>query len=139
MVAQNCREEHDMSDIDRVVDAYISIWNETDGDRRRELIAQTWTEEATYVDPVLKGDGPAGIDAMTASAQAQFPGHAFRRTGAADAHHDWVRFGWELVNVASGEPLIAGIDVAQVAPDGRLRSIVGFLDRVPDLVEAEAS
>ncbi len=105
---------------------------------RRELIAKTWSEDATYVDPVMKGDGPAGIDAMTASAQAQFPGHAFRRTGAADAHNDWVRFGWELVDVASGEPLIAGIDVAQVAPDGRLQSIVGFLDRVPDMSGAGA-
>ena len=109
------------------------IWNETDGDRRRELIAQTWTEDATYLDPMLKGDGPSGIDAMIAGVQAQFPGHQFRRTGAADAHNDRVRFGWELVNVASGEPLIAGIDVGQVSPDGRLRSIVGFLDLVPDM------
>ncbi len=128
-----------MSEIDRVVDAYIAIWNETDGDRRRDLIARTWTEDATYVDPMLKGDGPAGIDAMTAGVQAQFPGHAFRRTGPADAHNDRVRFGWELINVASGEPLIAGIDIGQVTPDGKLASIVGFLDLVPDMSGAEAA
>jgi len=41
------------------------------------------------------------------------------------------RFGWELVNTATNLPLIAGIDIGEIASDGRLRSIVGFLDLVP--------
>ncbi len=120
-----------MSDVNKVIDGYIAIWNETDTTHRRDLIAQIWTEDARYLDPMLRGDGPAGIDAMTAGVQVQFPGHEFRRTGAADAHNDWVRFGWELVNMATEVPFIAGIDVGEIAPDGRLRTIVGFLDLVP--------
>lgn len=120
-----------MTDIDRVIDGYIAVWNETDAEHRRDLIAQTWTDDAHYLDPILRGDGPDGIDAMTAGVQAQFPGHEFRRAGAADAHNDWLRFGWELVDTATNAPLIAGIDIGEIAPDGRLRSIVGFLDLVP--------
>jgi len=122
-----------MSDVDKVIDGYIAIWNETDASHRRDLISQVWAEDARYLDPMMRGDGPAEIDAMTAGVQAQFPGHEFRRTGAADAHNDRVRFGWEMVNTATDAPLIAGIDIGEVAPDGRLRSIVGFLDLVPDM------
>ena len=41
-----------------------------------------------------------------------------------------VRFAWELA--ADGQPpLVAGVDFGVLAPDGRLRTITGFLDRVP--------
>ena len=28
-----------------LIDRYIAMWNETDAERRRALIARTWTEE----------------------------------------------------------------------------------------------
>ena len=49
--------------------------------KRRALIEQAWTEDAAYVDPVMKGSGHAGIDAMIAAAQAQFPGFRFAALG----------------------------------------------------------
>ena len=67
-----------MPDHKDIVDRYLAIWNETDATRRRALIARTWTEDATYVDPVMRGAGHDGIDAMVAGAQAQFPGFEFR-------------------------------------------------------------
>jgi hypothetical protein len=114
-----------------LVDRYIAIWNERDPETRRQLIAQTWTEDARYVDPMLQGDGTEGIDAMTAGVQAQFPAHQFRRTGDVDAHHDRIRFTWELAENGSA-PLIAGVDFGMVAGDGRLTAITGFLDLIPD-------
>ena len=122
-----------MTDVDRVIDRYIAIWNETDPARRRDLIAQTWTEDASYLDPLLSGDGRDGIDAMVRGVQERFPGHRFRRTGAIDAHHDRVRFSWELAAAEGEPPLVAGVDFGVVATDGRLRSITGFLDQAPVL------
>ena len=125
-----------MTDVDLVIDRYIAIWNETDPARRRDLIAQTWTEDASYLDPLLSGDGRDGIDAMVRGVQERFPGHRFRRTGAIDAHHDRVRFSWELA--AEGEPpLVAGVDFGVIAPDGRLRAVTGFLDQAPVLQGAQ--
>ncbi len=60
-----------------------------------------------------------------------FPGHVFEFAGKVDAHHDVVRFGWELVPEGGGEATVVGFDVAVVAEDGRLRSVYGFLDKVP--------
>jgi hypothetical protein len=81
-----------MSYATHVIDRYIAIWNETDPARRRELIAQTWSEDASYLDPLMAGDGAEGIDAMIAAVQQQFPGHQFRLLGDVDTHHDRVRF-----------------------------------------------
>jgi hypothetical protein len=119
-------------DLAALADRSIEIWNERDPEARRRLIAQTWTEDARYLDPMVQGDGHAGIDAMTAGVQAQFPGLQFRRTGAVDAHHDRIRFAWDATMDGS-TPVIAGVDFGVVAGDGRLQSITGFLDLVPDL------
>jgi hypothetical protein len=118
-----------MTDVAQVVDRYIAIWNETDAARRRELIARTWTEDASYLDPLMAGEGHAGIDAMVAGVQTQFPGFQFRRTGEIDAHHDRVRFVWDL-GPEKGAALADGVDFGQLV-DGRLRSITGFLDFAP--------
>ncbi|MFO1061986.1 MAG: nuclear transport factor 2 family protein [Dongiaceae bacterium] len=119
--------------IDRtaLVERYIATWNETDPARRRALIAATWTEDALYLDPLMRGEGQAGIDAMIAAVQQRFPGHRFRSTGALDAHNDRIRFGWSL-GPQDGPALAAGLDVGVVAGDGRLQSITGFIDAMPE-------
>lgn len=111
-----------------LVNRYIEMWNETDAASRRALIARTWTEDATYVDPMLKGDGPAGIDAMVAGVQATYPGLRFRLTSAVDAHNDRLRFTWEL-GAEGAAPMVKGTDYGVVA-GGRLRAITGFFDQV---------
>jgi hypothetical protein len=116
-----------MTDVNTVVDGYIAMWNETDAGRRRELIARTWTDDATYLDPHMAGDGPDGIDAMVAAVQERFPGHRFDLAVQPDAHHDRVRFGWRLVGDGD-QAIAAGTDFARVAEDGRLREVTGFLE-----------
>jgi len=110
-----------------VIDRYIAMWNATDAEDRRDLVAGVWTESATYLDPLMQGRGHDGIDAMIHGIQQQYPGHRFRRTSEVDAHNDRVRFGWELA--AEGQaPLAQGVDFGVIGPDGRLQSITGFLD-----------
>jgi hypothetical protein len=113
-----------------VVDTYIDMWNEEDADRRAELIRRAWTDDARYRDPLLEADGPAGLSDMVATVHGHYPGHRFRRTSGIDAHHDLARFGWELV-APDGAVFVAGVDVATVAEDGRLRTIAGFFGDPP--------
>jgi SnoaL-like protein len=118
-----------MSNFTDLVDRYIAIWNETDNERRRDLIARTWTEDSTYLDPMTRGEGRGGIDAMIRGVQAQFPGLLFRRTSEVDAHNDRVRFAWEL-GPEGGAALAGGVDFGVVIGD-RLQAITGFLDFAP--------
>jgi hypothetical protein len=110
-----------------LIDGYIAMWNETDPQRRKALVADTLTEDASYVDPLMSGEGIDGISAMIAGAQQQFPGHRFALVAGPDAHHDRVRFSWSLAS-DGGEPVAIGVDFATLAEDGRMRSVTGFLE-----------
>ena len=116
-----------MLTIEHVVDSYIAMWNEPHPERRRELVAQTLAEDASYVDPVMSGDGTDQIASMIGAAQEQFPGHRFALVAGPDAHHDRVRFTWSL-SANGGDPVAVGVDFATVAEDGRLRAVTGFLE-----------
>ena len=50
--------------------------------------------------------------------------------GPVDANHHQARFTWHL-GPASGEPVVIGFDVVVLDGDGRIRSVHGFLDKVP--------
>jgi hypothetical protein len=117
-----------MPEVTTVVDGYIAMWNETSAEARRAIIAETWSEDATYLDPLMSGAGAEGIDAMVAGVQEQFPGHRFELTSGPDHHHDRVRFAWRLVGANGGAAVAHGVDFATLAEDGRLRSVTGFLE-----------
>jgi hypothetical protein len=113
-----------------VIERYIASWNQTDPQRRRQLVDELWAEDASYVDPMAEAQGRDAVDAMIAAVQAQFPGYVFTLVGPVDAHHRQARFTWGL-GPAGAEPAIVGFDVAVAGEDGRLRSVLGFLDKVP--------
>ena len=116
-----------MTEVTTVVDGYIAMWNETDPERRRFIIEHTWTEDGSYVDPHAEVAGVDGLDALVAAVQEQFPGHRFVLAAGPDAHHDRMRFTWQLV-AEDGGAIATGVDFATVADDGRLRTVTGFLE-----------
>jgi hypothetical protein len=117
-----------MADVNTVVDAYIAMWNERDPAARRAIVAEAWSDDASYLDPLMSGEGVDGIDAMVAGAQAQFPGQRFELTAGPDHHHGRVRFAWRMVGEDGGAEVARGVDFATLAGDGRLRSVTGFLE-----------
>jgi hypothetical protein len=119
-----------MTDIERTVEGYFDMWNETDPARRRELIERTWAPVASYVDPMFSADGYEELDEMVAGVHRQFPGHRFRLTGAVDIHHNRVHWGWELTTPDGGAAVASGVDFAVLATDGRLGEVTGFISAV---------
>jgi hypothetical protein len=113
--------------ITSVVDTYIAAWNETDAERRLALVAETFTDDARYLDPLVSGEGVDGIASMIGAVQSQFPGHHFELSFGPDAHNDVVRFAWTL-HSDEGGPVASGVDFATVVADGRLRNVTGFLE-----------
>ncbi|MFE7313041.1 nuclear transport factor 2 family protein [Streptomyces sp. NPDC057555] len=112
------------------VERYFAAWNATDEGERAKAVAAAFEEGATYTDPLVEVAGHDGLAAAIAGAHQQFPGFVFRPLGVGDGHHDIARFGWELV-APDGSAPVAGFDVVRLAEDGRIRAVLGFLDRVP--------
>jgi hypothetical protein len=116
-----------MSDL---IENYLACWNETDPSTRRDLIAEHFAPEPSYVDPMAEVQGRDALDALIAGAQAQFPGFVFSALGPLDQHHDVARFSWGL-GPADEQPPVVGFDVVALDADGRIAHVLGFLDRVP--------
>lgn len=113
-----------------LVERYVAAWNETDPGARAKAVAELWTEEATYTDPLAQVAGHAGISAVIEGAQAMFPGMVFSAGELYESHHDIARFTWHL-GPQGGEPVASGSDVVELAADGRIARVLGFLDKLP--------
>jgi SnoaL-like protein len=119
-----------VSDVDATIDTYLQLLNETDAERRAALVERVWTPDARWVDPPLESEGYTGISDMVGGIHEHFPGHRFRRVSGIDTHHDRLRFAWELV-APDGTVVVAGIDVGELAADGRLQRVTGFFGELP--------
>ena len=109
-----------------LVDRYFAMWNEPEPAPRLTAIEAAWSPGASYVDPLFAAEGHAALGAMVDAFHAQYPGHRFRQVGALDAHHDRLRWGWELAKPDGSPPVAAGVDFAVLAADGKLREVTGF-------------
>jgi len=122
--------------------AYEAAFNEPDDDARAELLDQAVTPDV-IVSPGYKPDAPAciGRDAFAAEVAdviASRPPGGVRLTlyGGVDAHHGWIRFRWRVLSpdgtvfAPAGFP-IEGVDIAHMAPDGRLDQVIIFLGHDP--------
>jgi hypothetical protein len=120
-----------MSSINEIVVTYIAAWNERDGKRRKDLIAKTWTEDGTYLDAHRRGDGHDGIDAMIDAAQRQFPGYRLALKSGIEAHNGCARFSWAAGGAPDAPLYLGGTDFVVIDGDGRLKSVIGFVDAAP--------
>lgn len=120
-----------MTAYEDAVQRYFAAWNATAPEDLAKAVAAAFTEDATYTDPLADVRGHDGLVALIDGAHQQFPGFEFTPTGTPDGHHGLVRFSWDLVSTADGSAPAAGSDVIALDDDGRIRSVSGFLDRVP--------
>jgi hypothetical protein len=119
-----------MSDFDTMVDRYLAVWNETDAEARRAAIEEVFAADVRYVDPLAAVDGRDALNGLIGAVHQQFPGFVFTPGGPVDAHHEQARFTWNL-GQPGGEALVVGFDVAELDADGRIRQVLGFIDKAP--------
>jgi hypothetical protein len=118
-----------MSDLHAIAENYIRLWNETESSRRERLLADGWAREATYIDPLASVSGHEQINALIGSVQQRFPGFRFTLIKGPEGYGDHLRFGWSLGPAGAAAP-IEGSDVVTMH-NGRIASVIGFLDKVP--------
>ncbi|GHE57467.1 isomerase [Streptomyces spiralis] len=110
---------------------YLGAWNAKGAEALGKAVAAAWAPDGSYTDPLADVSGHEQITGLITAAQQQFPGFVFRLTGTVDGHHDTARFAWELVSEVDGSAPVAGFDVITLDGEDRIRTVLGFLDRVP--------
>ena len=129
-----------MSNVTQVVEKYIAAWNERDAARRRELLAKTWTENGSYVDPHRSGTGYDELSAMMKTVHDAFaPPYRFRLKSQVEEYGNRVRFQWEAGGTQDAPLHFVGTDFAILASDGRFQSVSGFVDESPQTAAVKAA
>ena len=73
-----------------LIDRYVALWNERDADVRRKSIAELWVPDGATCHRLLDSRGYDAIEARVAGA------YVFRSRGNVAAHHNVVKFDWEI-------------------------------------------
>ena len=115
---------------ERTVDEHLSAYCEPDGARRMDAVRRLWHPTGRLVDPPLEGAGHEGIAEQGGHLLHQFPEHRFVRTTAIDAHHEFLRYGWQLRD-PGGRTVLEGLDLMELDGEGRIRKVVGFFGLQP--------
>ena len=119
-----------LTELDATVDAHLAGYCEPEPAHRLELLNSAWSANGRLIDPPFEGTGPSGIADLVDGVIAHYTDHTFRRTTAVDAHHEYARYGWELV-APDGSVAVGGTDFVTVDADGKLATIVGFFGDIP--------
>jgi hypothetical protein len=121
-----------MTNLDAMIEKYVSSWNEPDPEARRRVIDEIWAADGVYRNATTEFAGRAGIEAAVAEAYDAFSakGYAFKLV-AVDRNHDAIRYRWEMVRVTGGEADSISTHVAIVGTNGRLVSDHQFIDKPP--------
>ena len=118
-----------MQDTQTLVTQYLNAFNETDTDRRREILEDLCSPDCTYTDPQVDLRGSDQIDEFIEQTQERFPGVTFTLGSPIDAHHNQARFQWHA-GPPNAPDAFVGFDVI-VLEDGRIRHVYGFMDAAP--------
>jgi SnoaL-like domain len=114
------------------LDDYFAAWNEPQTAQRRTLLQRSLTADVELVHPIWGRSH--GIDARVAhidNYQSALPDTTVVLASGLDSHNDLVRYGWDIVD-QDGHRVMEGIDVVELADDGRLKRILLFHGQLPD-------
>ena len=103
---------------------YLAFWNASDRAERDALLARCVTPEVIFADPQSYHEG---LDALARNATAfhgKYPGAVLTRTSGIDTQNRRYRYTWRIE--VAGRVLLDGMDVATLAPDGRIERVDGF-------------
>lgn len=113
-----------------IVELYTAAWNEPDIEKRRQLLSRAWADDGVYCDPMSLAEGREALLELISQFQEQMPSARIALASGVDEHHGRLRFAWKLV-ADDGSTRMEGIDIGELALDGRLRSITGFFGSPP--------
>jgi hypothetical protein len=129
-------------------DRYVAIWNEDDPKERRAHVRELWSDDARHLlqppqevreqaaalgfpAAVLEARGHDQLEERVARAHDEFVASgkfAFRARGDLMRVGDMVKFGWEMVDGASGEVAGAGVEVLILDHDDRISLDYQFIE-----------
>jgi len=117
--------------------AYWTAWNESDLDRIRGHLVDAVTDDVEWNDPRDSFAGIAELEQAIRRLRASKPEYAFVIASEIDAHHDRLRYRWDMVR--NGRTLMEGLDIVTLDPlSGLIARVDGFFGQPTPIHENES-
>ena len=119
----------DQDQLSRFINRYVSMWHEAEPTRRREIVLSLFAEDAENYTRKLAAHGTEEIIARVTRAHEDWvacKGFVFRPAGNTDAHHQVVKFFWEMLPKVGGPIEARGLDIFVLREDGRILALYQF-------------
>jgi hypothetical protein len=120
--------------LDETARSYVLAWATTDASERRALLERCWADNGVYCDPLSRIEGRQALSDHIAGFQQSQPGFRIPLASGVDAHHNYLRFRWVMLD-PNRNVVLEGFDVGELASDGRLQRITGFFGPFPNVPE----
>jgi hypothetical protein len=113
-----------------VYQTYVAAWDEPDRDNRNRLLMRSLADDAIVAYPTFEANDRVEISTYIGELHERFPGMRIVQHSGIEEHHGWLSVAWRIL-LADGSTRLDGVDVAELAGDGRLRRVLGFHDPLP--------
>jgi hypothetical protein len=132
-----------------LVERYVAMWNDADPDARSAAVHELWAQDGAhilqlpdqmlgeakrigFINPVLEARGHNALEARVTRAHQEFVASGefrFRPCGRAVQVGEVIKFGWEMVPAAGGNPAATGLEFLLLDAQGRIRCDYQFIER----------
>jgi len=111
--------------MDRAISDYFAAWNVPAAPARMKLLEHALADDVEFVEPNGHWRGRDQVSQRITWMHDQLPGTTIAIATVVDSHNNVHRYGWELID-GGGTVLMEGIDVVEMAADGRIRRVLMF-------------
>jgi ketosteroid isomerase-like protein len=122
----------DAARVEKTVGAYEQAWKEPHAEKRDALIAEAWSKKGVFKDPGGAVTGRSALSKLIGKFHEDFPNTVADRTSKIDFYGRSFRFSWRMVFARDGR-VLEGVDFGELDADGRIASITGFWQPLPNL------
>jgi hypothetical protein len=119
--------------LDDFIARYIGMWDESDAERRHDIVHDLWSVDAENITRRFTARGMAEIIARVDRAHQEWvasKGFMFRPAGNNDTHNNLVKFFWEMLPRGGGPIEARGLDIFVLNDDGRIKSLYQFSEQL---------
>lgn len=118
-----------MSEIERIIEDYVSAWNSSSLEERKTLLSNILAEDCLYVDSHLPNPiiGKEAHGLFIERFKAKFPDLSLNMTASPDLHHGYFRFNWQIVKV-DGNIFTVGSFFGAINKENKISKLVGFVN-----------
>ncbi|WP_170480493.1 nuclear transport factor 2 family protein [Ruegeria arenilitoris] len=113
-----------MQDINNTITVYGAAWQETDPERRSQLLDHCFAENGRYVDPTADVGGRQQLCEHIGNVLKDTKGRV-EITSAPTVHHDVIHFTWRMI-APDGSVMVSGHDFVQLNKQGQIAHLAGF-------------